>query len=112
MSERVSVYDLVSAHPVEKATGEGPHGWIQWKGTNVCMDVHCACGELTHVDADFAYVIKCGACGRMYGTGMNVVLVEIPTERRDEYLANACEPVTSDWDGDDSVPRGQGEPTP
>ena len=21
-----------------------PHGWIQWKGTGVCMDVHCKCG--------------------------------------------------------------------
>jgi len=30
-------------------TYEGrPHGWVQWKGTDVCMDVHCACG---HIDA-------------------------------------------------------------
>lgn len=43
-----------------------PHGWIQWKGTNVCMDFHCQCGAMGHVDADFAYVIKCGACGQFY----------------------------------------------
>lgn len=43
-----------------------PFGWIQWKGTNVCMDFHCECGEMGHVDAEFAYAIKCGACGALY----------------------------------------------
>ncbi len=48
-------------------TYEGkPHGWIQWKGTEVCMDVHCACGELTHVDAEFAYNVQCPVCLRVY----------------------------------------------
>jgi hypothetical protein len=37
----------------EKYTGL-PHGWIQWKGTNVCMDVYCACGHHSHIDAKFA----------------------------------------------------------
>ena len=45
---------------------EGPHAWIQWKGTDVCMDVHCACGEQVHLDGYFAYHIKCGACGQVY----------------------------------------------
>lgn len=39
------------------------HGWIQWKGTDVCMDVHCKCGEHSHLDAEFAYYIKCPKCG-------------------------------------------------
>lgn len=43
-----------------------PHGWIQWKGTDVCMDIHCVCGESTHIDGEFMYYIKCGACGRVY----------------------------------------------
>jgi len=42
---------------------DGPHGWIQWKGTDVCMDIYCPhCGEHTHLDADFAYTVRCGAC--------------------------------------------------
>lgn len=50
----------------------GPHGWIQWKGTSVCMDVHCACGAHGHVDADFAYTLKCkhAALGRRARVGV------------------------------------------
>lgn len=43
-----------------------PFGWIQWKGTNVCLDFHCTCGVHGHVDAEFAYTIKCGKCGQVY----------------------------------------------
>ena len=43
-----------------------PFGWLQWKGTNACLDVHCACGELTHIDGEFLYYIKCGKCGAVY----------------------------------------------
>lgn len=35
-----------------------PHGWIQWKGTDVCMDFHCECGEANHYDGYFAYQIN------------------------------------------------------
>lgn len=26
-----------------------PNGWIQWKGTDVCMDVYCSCGYHSRV---------------------------------------------------------------
>ena len=58
----------------------GPHGWIQWKGTNVCMDVHCACGEMTHVDDDFVYHIKCSKCGRVYFCNGHIELIELEEE--------------------------------
>jgi hypothetical protein len=45
---------------------EGPHGWVQWKGTNVCMDLHCQCGAMLHADEDFFYHFKCGECGQIY----------------------------------------------
>ncbi len=45
---------------------ELPFGWIQWKGTEVCLDVHCGCGETMHFDGDFCYHIKCGKCGQVY----------------------------------------------
>ena len=52
------------AQPYE--TPELPFAFIQWKGTQVCMDPHCVCGESCHVDADFAYFVRCPACGRVF----------------------------------------------
>lgn len=23
----------------------GAHGYLEWKGTNACVDLHCACGK-------------------------------------------------------------------
>lgn len=39
-----------------------PYAFIQWKGTDVCMDFHCKCGAHCHFDGDFAYVVKCPHC--------------------------------------------------
>lgn len=55
----------------------GMHGWIQWKGTDVCMDIRCDCGELHHVDADFAYNLVL-PCGRVVMVSQHVRLVEVP----------------------------------
>ena len=57
------------------------HGWIQWKGTTVCMDVHCSCGESTHIDEDFLYFLECGACGKKYAVGQNVKLIPLTDEQ-------------------------------
>jgi hypothetical protein len=43
-----------------------PHGWIQWKGTDVCLDINCKCGTITHIDAEFCYHVRCGMCGQIY----------------------------------------------
>jgi hypothetical protein len=40
--------------------------FVQWKGTNVCLDLHCVCGYHGHLDGDFAYYLRCGECGRVY----------------------------------------------
>ena len=67
----------------------GPHGWIQWKGTEVCMDIHCACGEHSHVDAEFAYYVKCPKCGQIWAMGSNVRMMAVTAEE----IAGGCEPV-------------------
>lgn len=54
-----------------------PHAWIQWKGTDVCMDVYCECGHQGHVDDDFAYNVECPACHRVYMTNGHIELVEL-----------------------------------
>lgn len=56
------------------------HGWVQWKGTNVCMDFFCKCGCHSHVDADFAYHVKCPRCGTVYACNGHVELIELENE--------------------------------
>jgi hypothetical protein len=63
----------------DKKEGE-PHGWIQWQGTDVCMDIHCACGELSHIDEDFAFHVKCPYCGRVYFCNGHIELIELEVE--------------------------------
>ena len=43
-----------------------PFAGIQWKGTDVCMDVHCKCGHDSHFDTDFCSHLKCPKCGQVY----------------------------------------------
>ena len=62
------------------------HGWIQWKGTEVCIDIHCKCGYLGHFDGDFFYWYKCRKCGRYYSVGQNVVLHEITSKEDIKYV--------------------------
>jgi hypothetical protein len=47
--------------------------FIQWKGTNVCLDFWCECGTDGHYDGDFAYHLKCPACGQVYEMGTQVI---------------------------------------
>ena len=49
-----------------------PHAFIQWKGTDVCMDFRCDCGESSHYDGMFAYAIKCGGCGQLWEMPSNL----------------------------------------
>lgn len=53
------------------------HGWIQWKGTDVCMDLHCNCGKMSHIDAEFAYVVQCPYCDRLYHCNGHIQLIEL-----------------------------------
>jgi len=52
-------------------------GFIQWKGTDVCMDLHCECGHHNHYDGYFAYTIKCRKCGALYAPSCNVEMIKI-----------------------------------
>lgn len=57
-----------------------PHGWIQWKGTKVCIDLHCECGHHGHFDGDFFYAYEC-KCGKKYMVGANVALIALTPEQ-------------------------------
>jgi hypothetical protein len=74
-----------------------PHGWVQWKGTNVCMDVHCECGCHSHIDDEFVYNVKCPKCGRVYHVNGHVELVLLTeAEVKEENPHVIKEPQDSD----------------
>ena len=51
-----------------------PHVWIQWKGTDVCADIHCECGAHLHHDGDFMYFVQCPYCEQIWEVGTHVKL--------------------------------------
>lgn len=75
MSHKIAK-DCEEAWNIQETYEGKPHGWIQWKGTDVCMDVYCACGEQFHIDASFAYHVKCPECGRFYMCNGHIELIE------------------------------------
>lgn len=45
--------------------------FIQWKNTDVCMELYCPCGNGPHVDGYLAYFVRC-SCGKIYQLGYQV----------------------------------------
>lgn len=72
--------NLEEAWKIEDKYENQPHCWIQWKGTDVCMDFHCECGEHSHIDADFTYAIKCPSCGASYACNGHIELIKLEQE--------------------------------
>ena len=68
------------ARTIQETYENMPHGWIQWKGTDVCMDVHCKCGNISHVDSDFVYYIKCPKCNAIYMCNGHIEFIELEKE--------------------------------
>lgn len=77
--DRVAAFDRwLAAHDAEVRAGvvaEEPEQsrasvFIQYKGTDICLDFHCICerdeDEGGHFDGYFAHTLKCGRCGRLY----------------------------------------------
>lgn len=69
-----------------------PYGLVQWKGTDVCIDVHCACGRHEHVDAQFMHAFRCPGCGALYALASVVRLVPLPEECAVELEGLICPP--------------------
>lgn len=65
------------AYNIEVTHDNVPHARIQWKGTDVCMDVYCKCGNDGHIDAMFAHCYKCYSCGTTYVCSSFIELIEI-----------------------------------
>lgn len=81
--------DAITAHRMRhQRIPSGAHGWIQWKGTRVCMDVHCICGAHMHIDEEFCYFLHCPYCDRVYIVGSYVQLMEVADKTREDALAS------------------------
>lgn len=65
---------------ISAARPVGPVVFIQWKGTDVCADLHCECGERGHYDGDFMYRVRCAHCGQLYDVGCYASLVTVAKE--------------------------------
>jgi hypothetical protein len=75
----------------DSPTGDA-HAWIQWKGTDVCMDVHCRCSEMFHVHGEFAYFWRCPECGATFALGQTVKLIPLTADQisqveKESYLS-------------------------
>ena len=68
-----------------------PHICVQWKGTDVCCDIHCVCGGGGHFDGEFFYFFKCPDCGRYWEVGTHVAIYETTKER----AGDTCNEPTS-----------------
>lgn len=69
---------------VEPFPGTDAETFIQWKGTDVCMDFYCPCGVgHAHVDGYFANFIQCQKCGTVYEMGTQVLARRIDKNAKD-----------------------------
>ena len=48
--------------------------FIQWKGTDICMDFWCDCGTKNHYDGYFAYYVQCKGCKQVYKLDTKVMM--------------------------------------
>lgn len=88
----MSLYDKIYANKAKP-----PYAWIQWKGTDVCADIHCSCGHMSHIDASFAYYVKCPKCGQHYGLCGDIKLVPVSEdELRDDGTHSIVYPTEDD----------------
>lgn len=77
-----------------------PHGWVQWKGTDVCMDVYCKCGAHFHIDGDFTYHVKCPRCATVYFCNGHIEMIEL--EEEPDFCVATDETYDAEEDGFDS----------
>ena len=73
-------YQEIYGQDFQPAKGDA-HGWIQWKGTGVCIDLHYICGYHDHFDGEFFYHWECPKCHKKYATGQNVKMIPLTEQQ-------------------------------
>lgn len=59
------------------------NNFVQWKGTDICMDFHCECGHHNHYDGFFAYYVKCAGCEQVYKMDESIKMQRVYDENLD-----------------------------
>lgn len=55
--------------------------FIQWKGTDVCMDFYCPnCSNHSHVDGCFCFHVRCPECKSIYKLADEIQLTKVEQE--------------------------------
>ena len=67
-NKRSVVIDLRSVEGLEvlRSLAATADVFMQWKGTDACLDLNCDCGTSSHVDGLFAYYVRCPGCLSIY----------------------------------------------
>lgn len=89
---------------------EHPHAFVQWKGTDVCMDFHCDCGAQCHFDGYFADAVKCPHCNAEWEMPWNVYPRRLDRTSeagrwRDPKMLEPDEGFSDEVVGDDGITR-------
>lgn len=89
--------------------GEQPEPcvFLQWKGTNACMDFYYKCGAHCHFDGYFAYAVKCPHCHTIWEMPSILIprVADDKTYKGHVEMANVMEP---DEDYSDEVVEPDG----
>jgi len=74
--------DEKEAQLIRRSYQDEAFGFLQWGGSNVCFNLHCECGEHTHIDSDFLFYAACPKCKAVYylNPHIEVIQVENPPE--------------------------------
>lgn len=81
--------------PFARPAGSDASMFIQWKGTDACIDFTCgACNENCHFDGYFAHYLRC-PCGAVYEMGTQVIARRVT----DESAAGLVQDLIRNWPG-------------
>ncbi len=65
-----------------------PSVFVQWKGTDVCMDFHCECGAHCHFDGYFAYTVKCLHCETVWEMPQTIYPRKVNSKTNEYWVEN------------------------
>lgn len=74
-----------------------PNVFLQWKGTDVCLDFHCECDKHLHFDGDFAYELQCPYCETIWEMPWNLY----PRKTQRDTKLSICQRMQKEDDDND-----------
>ena len=78
-----------------------PEVFLQWKGTDACLDLYCTCGKQFHFDGYFADELTCGNCGQTWELPHMLQPEAIEPSRGFKIVFDGCEVI---GDGEFGIP--------